>query len=250
MEIIYYFENNELKAALERYLLYVIKSGLNSYSHSNKKTLFLIDVNYSVSEDFLVSFHHIQNPHIIIFGNSNTALKSYVNLTDLSNLKKNIENVLTSTDADFSPLLYLHDIKIKINLFFKGHGEASLLSSLNWARYYLSNGPVLLSNEKLNWEEYEGLYLKPGLSYWNTFIGKLFNYEVYLRATGFEKEINTVKEFSDGFDRFVSMLNNRTEGNINEFKELRIKKHIDNLKQIDYIFNNIRKKLKCIYHDI
>lgn len=247
MNFVYYFENKEIESALVRFLNYVLKIVIiNKERKQSLKSVIFIDENFNINDKFLVSLSNYYNPHIIVFGYINTSFNNYINILDFSNLKRNLQRALYDTGSNSLPLLYVKEIGSKINLFFKGHGEASLFSSLNWTIYYLSNGPVLFKENKLSWEEYTDVYLKPGLKYWYIFIKRFETYNIYLKVTGFKQEVELVKELADNFQVFSDTLKNSTEAKIKETNEEEIKKNIDYLKQIDYIFTNIDNKIKKV----
>jgi len=247
-------KNEEIEQSIERYLIYVLNWNVINFNRDNqtKKTslIILIDEDIEVDEELLETFANYNKTKIVVLGKKKSNINNYINILRLSDFKINLKRAVNNLNGDSTSLIFIRDIKTKLNLFFKGHGECSLFDGLNWTRYYLSNGPALFKTNKINWQEYTDVYLKPGFKYWDIFKQRLERYQVYLKVTGFDKEIEQVKERAANFQIFIDHFLNSNKEEIKAIDDLEIKKNIDYLKQIDYIFTNIHKKIKHICHDI
>lgn len=249
---IFYFNNERIKSSLQRFLYFVLHINFNNQKKEKEATsYFIFEENYKIDISLLNILKEQDNPHIIVIGyHTNLHFDNYINVLDLSNLKTNLNRALNNPIKNSSSLLYVKKIGAKINLFFKGHGEESLFNSLNWTRYYLSNGFNLLNENKLNFKETENVYLKPGLKYWVNFKNRFNKYKIYLKILGYKSEVEQVKTLISDFQKFIDCLNLISKENNIETNELNIKKNIDYLKQIDYIFINIHENITSQYESI
>ena len=234
--------------SLERYFFYVIN--VDNFSFGNIGNLFIIDEDVEINQIILDTLLSTREFKVIFFGKAKISSANYVNLSDYSNLKKNIVTSLMEKNINPSQFLLIKEFHFKIKLFFKGHGEESLFNGLNWTRYYLINGINLLNRNNLNLKEFKNVYLKPGLQYWDNFKNRFNKYEIYLHILGYKIEVEQVKSLISDFQDFVDCLGRFSKENNQEINELNIKKYVDYLKQIDYIFMKIYENITSQYESI
>jgi len=248
---IFYFKNEQTKSALRRFLYFVLGISINNQNKEDEKQpqicVFIAeDFNFPTSLITSIGYNNL----LIVFGYNNIPLDNYINILDFSNLKKNLQGALHDRNNNFNALLYVKKINSRISYFFKGHGETSLLNSLNWTRYYLNNGPVLLRDGKLRWHEYSDVYLGPGLKYWHVFQNRFEKCKIYLQVTGFRDEVTKTNKLSSYFNKFAGLLQKADEESTKAIDSFEIDKNIDYLKQIDSIFTKIQDKLNQTNYDI
>ena len=186
----FFFNNEKIISSLKRFLNFVLNDNCKNYNidvDNKTKVCLFIDEEFNINPNLLATLLEHNNPKIIVFGHTNFSSLNYINMLDFSNLKRNLQSALNNSKVNVSAALYINEISNKIKLFFKGHGEESLINCLNWVRYYISNGPTLLIDGKLNRQEYKNDYLETGLKYWQTFRKRFDEHKNYLTFSGFTK---------------------------------------------------------------
>ncbi len=166
-----------------------------------------------------------------------------LNLLDFQNLHDNIEKILAPGYVPNTPLFTREELIFKVQNFFKGHGEESLISGLNWTRYYLGNGPILFKQNEITHDEYINIFLSPGLSYWQSFNNRYTKYNIYLRLLGYTNEVEEVKQLVSQFGDFLIELSKFSDSGLKLLGEKFISENIVLLKKIDEIMNAISRDL-------
>jgi hypothetical protein len=239
-------EERKYIRSIRRYIKYIF--GFNSF-HLNKNKairenqIAIVDENEDLDKkaiDFYLKYFRGKLIVTGIYGKSNHI---YVNLLDIKNFGINIEKALSRDYSSISPFLYINEVKSKIGLLFKGHGEESLFDVLNKTRQCLSNGPKLLVKNILDWDEYKKQMLIPGIKKWDVVKIRFGKYEIYLKISGFTEEIRRIKENIKDFNVYVEKIQAL---NKDQFKKIRleeINKANDYLATIDSILMEIKRKI-------
>jgi len=246
--------NKKIEKSVIRYLTYALGWNTISFNEVYKYKInylyILVDEDIIVDEQLLKRLTKTENSKFVIIGKRDIYSNNCVNIKNISNLNANFNEALIAQQQFLSPLIFVNDLKAKLNLFFKGHGECSLIDGLNWTRYYLSNGINLLREEGLSWEEYISVYFKSGFDYWNLFKKRLEKYDIYLKIVGFTVEINLIKSIVENFKKFIDELEDSTEDEIKKMKRIQIEENIDYLKKTDNIFTGIKNTIDNFYHEV
>jgi hypothetical protein len=77
-------------------------------------------------------------------------------------------------------------------MFFKGHGEQSLLQSISYVAYNLSNYSSLVETGDYTQEGLYRNFLLPGIQNWNEFVHRFNKYAPVLYVRGWTNETNTI----------------------------------------------------------
>lgn len=169
---------------------------------------------------------------------------SSVNLFDFANLHSRLQQVFEEKYVPDSPLFTEQELKEKISRFFKSHGQESLFDGLNWVRYYLKNGTLLLLQEEITIQEYQSKFYIPLLQYWDEFTTRFSKYKVYLKFLGYSSEINRIKKNTAEFGKFIE--NRLVIHDIQSisFNKQVVQNHTALLKELDNILTGIARDLE------
>ena len=235
-------------SAIRRYLRYIfnIESSVLERKRILDHSIILIDEDVSVDKDWLDFFNTHLNLKIIIFGLWRESNEVYVNLLDLAHLKTNIQSAINRKKTTISPILLLKNVEQQIRLLFKAHGEESLVDILNKTINLLSNGPNLLRENMLEWDEYVKTYFNTGLENW-IFLKKRFKkYKIYFKVCGFEKELAIIEKNINLFQDYLNKLNTLDKDEIMKMDEKTINMNIDYINQINNILIGLKQKIDSI----
>lgn len=115
-----------------------------------------------------------------------------INLLKFNTLKGHFENKFRIKKG--IDRMQIHFFRDQINLFFKGHGEQSLMNCLTYVTYYLSNYSDLVKIGDHTPEKLHQLFLLPGLQNWVEFVRRFNKYAPVLYVRGWVSETNTVEK--------------------------------------------------------
>jgi hypothetical protein len=169
--------------------------------------------------------------------------KSAINLLNYDQLEIQLKNIPDNPKYLLKNLFTKEELFSKTKLFFKGHGEKSLLSSLSFAIYYLSNGPVLLHTDDCTLEEYQKAFLQPGLDNWKNFTERFEKYYFYLALLDFKKEIDEIKKQIKKFKIIAKKLETLNEKEIKKIDTSTLEKWFISLHKIDEVLISIQNSL-------
>lgn len=207
----------------------------------------LIDEDTPIDEEYMGFFQKRPNLRVTILGLWRNSTEVYVNLLDLSHLKKNIQSALNRKKTNMEPLLLVKDVEQRIKSLFEPHGEKSLYDLLNKTRQAIVSGTDLFKQGLLNRKEYLESYMGPGLECWEAFERRLKKYEEYLRVCGFESELEKINRNIRNFQRFIDELSPMKEDQIKKMREAVIKLNKDYLEQIDNNLTGMKRRIDAVY---
>jgi hypothetical protein len=180
--------------SLERYFRYILKRDLwlmgnnISYAATDFDLIFVIDD----PTQFNYCSHWIYEKKI---SPSKLRIMSYdnkndINLLEFDTLKSQFQNSLKNEHGiDHKNIPFFRD---QISLFFKGHGEQSLLQCLTYVSYNLGNYSSLLKSEDFSPEDLHQHFLMPGVQNWNEFVRRFNKYAPILYIWGWAAETDTI----------------------------------------------------------
>jgi len=250
MKLIAFIEDDtKYIASIKRYLKYLIdieSSTLRIKEDIKENTVVFIDENRWLGQDLLKLILNNPKLELIVLGTSRQSNNAYINLLDLSRLNTNIQRAFIREYTPISPFFYFQEVKSKLELLFEGHGEKSLFKNLNMSSQALCNGPNLLKESILEWEDYKET-LKYGIENWDAFKKRLKKYEIYLKVCGFKNKIEKINQNIKNFQEYINELVIMREEKIKKIREAEIKLNNDYLEQIDRNLDAIKKKIDTIY---
>lgn len=158
---------------------------------------------------------------------------SDLNLIEVETLKTQIENsFLMTRGIDRSNIPFIRD---KVKLFFKGHGEQSLLGCIGWVNYYFGNYRAMAETRQYSPKELNEAFLIPGFQNWHEFMRRFSKYAPILYALGWDKQVVAIERFikvivldinhvelSDALHTFDSETMNSLAGIITAIEEMAI----------------------------
>lgn len=210
--------------SLERYLKYIFyeKLYLNQSLLENEfKNLHLI-ITINEPKDLTLCCQWIYANRISpnkfrILGNDEN---NDINLLAFSTIKEQFENSFKIEQG-------INKLQIpffcdQIKLFFKGHGEQSLLKCLSDANYYLNNYKNLLLIGDFAPNELLKNFLLPGVESWNQFIKRFQKYAPLLWVNGWIAETETIESSIIIISNDLSKINALESFIIFEFKTLQL----------------------------
>jgi len=236
--------------AIRRFLKYVFNkdsSLLEKESVLDNSTV-LIDEDSPIDKDCQDLFNKYTSKKIVVLGLSKESNEVYVNLLDLSLLKNNFQNALENKKTGLNPLLLLKNLEQQIRLLFKSHGEKSFFDLINIIKQSVSSGPEILKQNIVSWEEYKKNYLNPGQRNLEAFKRRFRKYKDYLKACGFDNEIDEVESNINNIQKYMDKLKNMTKDQTNQLSDNEIRKNADYLSYIDHISTKIKQKIDAIYN--
>jgi hypothetical protein len=188
-------EPTYLHAAIERYCRYVLSVTIeivnpqNLFLHNNY-LLFLLDND---SDSLLKTCNVLFLNNIAIDKTRTIGFYSYsdINLLELDKLKSNFERsfyYVDTTNKKNNPF-----ISEKISIFFKGHGEQSLLGCIGWVTYYFENYARLLNSEDYSPQGLYKHFLVPGMKYWGEFVRRFEKYAPIIYTAGWDKQTRQIE---------------------------------------------------------
>lgn len=116
-----------------------------------------------------------------------------INLLEVETLKTQIENSFLITRGIVRSNLPLNSDRVK--LFFKGHGEQSLLGCIGLVNYYLGNYPVMAESGQYSPKELNAAFLIPGIQNWEEFTRRFTKYAPTLYVSGWDKQVNQIERY-------------------------------------------------------
>ena len=238
-------QNKNLLNSLKRYLAYILKWESQAFCYpKNKNAIYFIDENTEITNKLLSFFKDIPSKNVILLGTRCTKSNKYINLLASDALHNNFKKAVTSSSNMPSPFLFHSEIKEKLIVFFKGHGEKSLLKLLNETNYCLYNGPDLVNSNNVTcdeYKEYQEVYFKPGFMYWEKFTSRFDKYKIYLQVADFKDEVKSVEKLKDEANRFIERLKSFTLEELKQLDYDKLNEFRDCLNKIDSIFMKIRE---------
>ncbi len=208
-----------LARSLERYFRYLLNTELKFIDDDIFVEPDKIDLLYTINESSVLqkclSWIHknkFNSNRLRILGCDTHA---DINLLMVETLGIQIENsFVISRRIDQSNFLFISD---RVKLFFKGHGEQSLLGCIGWVNYYLGNYPAMAKSNDYSPKELNETFLAPGIQNWEEFTRRFSKYVPILYVSGWDKQVNEIErcikvvaedikriEFSDSFHTFDS----------------------------------------------
>ncbi len=245
------FNKKNYLFAIRRYLKFVfnIESSILDKKIILDNSIILIEECALIDKEWLNLLYECSSRKIIILGLSRSSNDVYVNLLDLSHLKLNIRFALNSNKDTPTPFLLLHEVEKKMQLFFKGHGEESLFDTLNKTSHFITNGPALLIENMLEWNEYIGAYLNPGIENWNGFKERYKKHKIYLKVCGFEKETEAIENNMNNFQDYIDELKTLDKDEVKRMDVKKNKQNMDYLRQVDSILDRLKQNIYSKYHE-
>jgi len=227
-------KDSKIINSLKRYFAYQDISsksivGLNFILYIQPEEIIIGDKINNENKSIFFSIHEFQD-------------ESIINCLDFNNLKDNFKLALNS-DEQYT-LLKIKEVRNKISLFFKGHGEKSLFDSLNWTNYYILNGVKQYINENLDWESIKKTYLQKGIENWNKFKKRVDKYEFFINIIGFKNEMESINTSMKNFDIFFEKIKDLDKRRIKKIKLNELGKNIEILNYIDNILIRIKDMVK------
>ena len=237
---------------LKRYLKYVlnIESAALEEKKILEKSIIFIDEDAEINEDWLDFFHKYNDMKIIILGLTRESNRIYVNLLDLSHLKANIKSIINrKKKPEISPFFRIKKFEQQIRSLFKGHGEESFVDKLNKIIQLLGNGPNLLRENMLEWNEYVKNYLSAGLENWMIFKDQFQKNKLYLKVCGFERKLALIEKNINLFQNYTNKLRAFNKDELLEMDGDTIAVNISYVNQINNILVGIQQKIDALYDD-
>jgi len=114
-----------------------------------------------------------------------------INIIKVQSLREQIEQSLEKNEADDNR--YLPFFKERIKIFFKGHGEQSLLGCIGWVTYYFENYARLLNSDDYSPKGVYKHYLVPGMKYWGEFVRRFEKYAPIIYTAGWDKQTRQIE---------------------------------------------------------
>lgn len=236
-----------LFTSLERYFRFVLNHKLtpiNRKGSEDKKNICLLVWTEEKEQSEFPNIINIRQPKsVITLGVDDTCV---INLLYLDELNLSLTNILNTSKGQIQPPFTREELLIKVQSFFKGHGEESLLSCLNWTMYYLSNGPKLLQANECTWDEYQTNFLRPGLNNWQIFTKRFEKYYIYLELLEFKKEVGEIKQQIMAFDQIANKFEISNETAIKALNSVTLDEWFAGLLKIDEILVNIKNTLGVV----
>jgi hypothetical protein len=245
--IIHYYTNSqhELFNSVERYFHFILNYKLSPIDRQSpgvkRNSRLLVWSEEKEQPEFLNIVNTRQQKSVITLGVDETFA---INLLHLDKLNLSLTNILNIPDGQHQPPFTREELLLKAQSFFKSHGEESLLSSLNWTIYYISNGPVLFKNGECTWNEYQTNYLNPGVANWKAFKEKLAKYGIYLDFLGYSNTLDKVRKIAYNFQDFLSELIKGSSSASHQIDYKNLEVYINGLRTIDSMLLNIANELK------
>lgn len=116
-----------------------------------------------------------------------------INLLEVDTLKIQIEHsFLIVNRMDWSCIPFIND---QVKLFFKGHGEQSLLGCIGWVNYYFGNYRAMAETRQYSPKELNEAFLIPGSQNWHEFMRRFSKYAPILYALGWDKQVIAIERF-------------------------------------------------------
>lgn len=245
MKNLYFTYNNKLLfSSFNRYLKFIFNSGIQSID--------LLQVDLNVVHKIFVLQEEKENPEflklieilpitkfIVIDYNGDSNL----NLLDQFRLYTRTQEILKPDYIPIVPLFTQTELILKVKNFFKGHGEKSLFSGLDWARYFLSNGPILYNQNEITHDEFTKNFLSPGISYWINFCERFNRYNIYLKLLKYKNEVEAIKSLILKFNNFIPKLNELSLPDVKSELTKYSSENIGILSKIDEILTTISRDL-------
>jgi hypothetical protein len=139
-----------------------------------------------------------------------------INLLEYETLKTQIENsFLITRGINQSNIPFISD---RVKLFFKGHGEQSLLGCIGWVNYYFGNYTAMALSGEYALNGLNEAFLFPGIKNWLEFRRRFSKYAPILYASGWGNQVDSIErhikvinmdikrvELSDSFHTFDSV---------------------------------------------
>jgi len=246
----YYQSNNPLLfSSLVRYASFVLTHRLTNINDVENlslrvNTLFVMEEEENINEVIKI-IKKTCATKVVVIGTYTYLKHNYINILDTINLKESLSSLFTSKNdnIDYSGLINISVFREKVNRLFHGHGEFSLLKQLNEVHYYCSNGPKVLQNELVTWEEYNEHYLRKCKNSWKNFIERLEDNKTYLEIIGYEKEISSIFSINSNISEFLHFLDEYGEHKTRQISLSYINKNVDFIKKIDNILTKIKNDI-------
>jgi hypothetical protein len=196
--------------------------------------------------DTIVKYaQRIEIKKVCVLGCEAISKLSYINLLNNSDYKKSFQDIFVSDVLvrDLSGLIHIKAFRKQIQLFFQGHGEKSLFSSLNDARYRLLNGIKLFLVKELTFEESINEFLIPGINSWNKFKNRMNKYSAYIDLLGFHQELQEVQLIIASCEVLFQKVDSFINSGSIEFTENTFSDRMDMLNKIDEVLMKIAAQL-------
>lgn len=114
-----------------------------------------------------------------------------VNLIKLQTLRQQVEQSLKINQTDNHR--YLPVFKERIKIFFKGHGEQSLLGCMGWVTYYFENYFLMFASGEYDAKGLYEHYLLPGMDYWGELVRRFSRYAPIIYTAGWDKKVMKIE---------------------------------------------------------
>lgn len=241
----YFFTNNKvlLLASLQRYSRYILSQELKTFSKSELLTssdTILVHQNEREAPELLNFLANKQDAKIVIVGFNDSA---FLNLIDLSNLKNNLEQIISSAKLNSTQLFTEEELKEKLKNFFHSHGEDSLFEYLNYTTYFLDSGIKQLLSNDISYEEFKNVFLLPGLKNWDKFNLRFLKYKDILKLSIYKPIVNSFEIAINDANEFISRLSDMSQEEICKNNIKNFVENIDKVKLVEKILTEFFKRI-------
>lgn len=132
-----------------------------------------------------------------------------VNLVKLPSLGLQLEQSMSPICVD--DYRYLPAYQERIKMFFKGHGEESLLGCIGWVTYYFENYFLMFASGEYDAKGLYEHYLLPGMDYWGELVRRFSRYAPIIYTAGWDKKVmkieSLINEVSSEMNRQTGLKN-------------------------------------------
>ena len=128
--------------------------------------------------------------HLILLGVNE---KDPIDLLHTTCLRDEIKRVLISDPP--TEIYKPGELKDKLKLLFKGHGEQTLLGCLGWVYYYLGNYSGMANTGNYSTEGLDEKFLAPGKQNWQEFTTRFMKYAPILLLAGYSRETKVIEKY-------------------------------------------------------
>lgn len=187
MNYFYVSTNHNLFNSLQRYFKYLLGEELiilaDDLNCQEQNIRIFLPEDDKFENKFLRIINRLKNCEVFLLGSGSNYNIDPVLTSQLSDKLKSALN------SDFQGTAYKpSELKEKLNAFFKGHGEQSLIGCLGQVIYFIDNYKCLAAGESYQPEGLRKYFLEPGLKSWKEFTRRFNKYSVILCLAGRRKK--------------------------------------------------------------
>ena len=232
--------------SLNRFFKFILKKEfqiLLSHKDYPLDPILFIHEDEPLADDIISNIVAMIPQRIVVIGIRDYKDTNYVNLMGFSNLKNILLGIQKTDSGNPHSGIHINVVKNRVDQFFKGHGENSLLNGIIQAKYFLDSGFDLFLKEECSWKELKEAFLDAFLLYWKSFNERFNRYKNYLIFLGFSDSKIKIDRFIDELQIFIDKINWYDHNEVKRLTRDVIKKNVDYLVEIHEIFLNIGQTL-------